>query len=356
MKVLHLMTGGGIGGIQTLIEQYSEYSKCENVFIFAYNDGPCYTSLVNQGNRVYLLKGENAIRKAFSIVKILKEEGPSVIVEHFCAPFLRLTLMLSKFVVPGIKTVIYQHHDAGEDGSNAFGIKRNIIRAIDGFICRQVDEIYAISYFIKKSLILNYGVKKEKIHVIYNGVDLKRFSSSKSKANEIIYVGRLVEGKGVQIILHALSQLKEDYHFSIVGDGPYRDELEQLSEKLGIQSNITFYGSQKEVYNYLNDSSVFIHVPLLEEGFGITVVEAMAAGTTIISTYSGGIPEIITDRLNGYMVNRNNIDSLAEQIRDVLLNYNSEENIKIRNQATVDSKKYSIEKYSEQLDALLSTN
>lgn len=353
MKVLHLMTGGGLGGIQTLIKQYSDYSKCENVFVFAYNDGPYYTELVNQGNQVYLLKGDNSLKKIFSVIRILREEKPTVVVEHFCAPFLRLLLLISKTVVPGTKTVIYQHHDAGEDGSNAFGIKRKILRRIDGAVCGQVDEIYAISNFVKSSLINNYSVKMDKIHVIYNGVNLERFSPEKNNDNEIIYVGRLIEEKGVQVILHALSKIKEDYHFSVVGDGPYRYELEKMAQELDVKSKVTFYGAQKDVNKYLNRANIFVHVPLLEEGFGITVVEAMAAGTNVITTYSGGIPEIITDGVNGHMVVRNDTDSLAERMRDVLLNYNAEENIEIRRQAIVDSRKYSIEEFSEQLDTLL---
>lgn len=351
MKVVHLMTGGGVGGIQTLLRQYANYSKENNVFVFAYGEGPCCDEMEKNGIHIYRMVEKRGIDKFKSIVKIISAEKPDIIVEHFCAPYLRLVMLYYKFFLDkSVKTVVYQHHDAALDGDNATGVKKKILRKIDETACHKVDSIIAISNFVKESLLENYGLSENKIKVIYNGVELKKFTAEEHKNNELIYVGRLVEGKGVQLILNALKNVKHEYHFNIIGDGPYRKALEELVQKNEIDRNVTFWGAQKEPENFINQSAIFIHMPIFEEGFGITVVEAMAAGLTVITTQSGGIPEIIRNNENGYLVERNNENELGNVIESVLNEYNSSKNVTMREQAVVDAKQYAIEAFSEKLD------
>ena len=220
------------------------------------------------------------------------------------------------------------------------------------------DATVAISESVKKSLITYLHVKEKKIHVIYNGVDIEKFHSEKRIENsipELIYVGRLNEEKGVQNTLNALAQVAPNliYHMRIVGDGPYRGTLEKLVEKLNLGDKVEFCGNRSDIPSLLKKSDVFIHIPQCEEGFGITVVEAMAAGTICVCGKSGAIPEIICNDYNGYLVERDRQEQLTTILSELIINYQNAKNKLIKENACESAQKYSIDVFTRSLDNLV---
>jgi glycosyltransferase involved in cell wall biosynthesis len=226
---------------------------------------------------------------------------------------------------------------------------------------KYTNKIIAISNFVKESVIECFHVSKEKINVIYNGVNTDRFIRIKLPENrntivEIIYIGRLYKEKGVQNILKALSRLDINYYFRIVGDGLYRDKLEDITEQYNLKDKVEFCGKRTNVPELLWQSDIFIHMPDLEEGFGISVIEAMAAGKVCIVANSGAMSEIITDGVNGFMVEKGNIQELSEKINEVAVQINTDVIKKIRENAVNRAKDFSIEIFTKQLDDVLKIN
>ena len=98
--------------------------------------------------------------------------------------------------------------------------------------------------------------------------------------------------------------LKEkDFEFQIIGDGPYKTKLESLVKEQHLENKVVFLGTRYDVSQLLEKADIFVHVPIIEEGFGITIVEAMASGKLCICSNSGAISEIIENDGNGFLVN-----------------------------------------------------
>lgn len=170
------------------------------------------------------------------------------------------------------------------------------------------------------------GCDPDRIAVHRMGVDLKRlaYQSRKLAANKplrILTVGRLVEKKGIEILLAALAELRQANiraHYSIVGDGPLRDSLNLLAKNLGIADHVTFHGWQPHdsVIKLMYEHDVLVAPSITstdgdQEGIPVTLIEGMASGLPVISTFHSGIPELIHDGISGVLVPERDPDALA---------------------------------------------
>ncbi len=178
----------------------------------------------------------------------------------------------------------------------------------EAFIWKQADALIANSRGLKK-LALDFYDKKE-IRIITNGVDTSHFHPSYKKGSkggaagiELLFVSRLIERKGLQYILPMLPELqreaKKPLHLTVVGDGPYRRELEKIAADMALGSCVTFVGQKKkeELPAYYQAADIFI-LPSRKEGMPNVVLEAMASGLPIVMTPCEGSEELIGD--NGY--------------------------------------------------------
>lgn len=126
--------------------------------------------------------------------------------------------------------------------------------------------------------------------LVRNGVAVASIRQVRAKrsSSDIIYAGRLIEHKHVDVLLRAVARLKQtrpDIKCYIIGDGPERANLETLSRSLGLQSNVRFFGfldNHHDVYAYMKASRVFV-LPSTREGFGISVIEANACGLPVVT-------------------------------------------------------------------------
>lgn len=176
---------------------------------------------------------------------------------------------------------------------------------------------------MKESLLLYTGVKEKDVEVIYNGIDYAFYANSRQvnpKKTVITYCGRLVPEKGVQILLGALSEIsKEKIECYILGEGVQRAELESIAGQIeNTDIDIFFEGRQADVTPWLKQTDIFVYPVMCEEGFGLSVAEAMAAGAVCIVSAKGGLPELITDGENGFLVQNISEETLAEKLKEVI--------------------------------------
>ena len=359
MKVLHLMVSGRAGGIESLLRDYVEYSRHENIFLFAWAGGIVAEQIEASGCRVIVMdKEKQGSRAVFGrILELCEKERVDAIIAHHAAPMLRLAAMAAKLRSPRIKVICYAHSNAFElcDGRREKGL------ALRKWIYRttflRADAAVAISNSVKDSLVEYLGLPGSRITVIYNGAILERFHRGRTEGGKtlrLIYVGRLIEEKGVQTILQALGYLRDaDCRLTIVGDGDYRAPLQAIAKELDIDSRVQFLGTRDDVPELLADSDVFVHLPDCAEGFGIAVVEAMASGLICVCGDRGALPEIVRDGSSGFIVEKNDPERLAQLLRAIAEDPNSEIYETIRGNAVEASRQFSIEAFSTKLDDLV---
>ena len=200
-------------------------------------------------------------------------------------------------------------------------------RWVVDFLMRRVYHgIIVNSRMIRDDLVAGSRVPKEKIRIVYNGVDIALFSAPvdipAKKADLGIPDGRLVFGtvatlrpiKGLHILLEAARIVLEKHpqaYFVIVGDGPCRGELETLAESLGIHERVTFCGSRSDISEILAVFDVFV-LSSLSEGLPNTVCEALARGVPVVAANVGGVGEAVLDGHTGLLVPPNDARALAE--------------------------------------------
>ncbi|MBX5326792.1 MAG: glycosyltransferase family 4 protein [Candidatus Bathyarchaeia archaeon] len=220
-----------------------------------------------------------------------------------------------------------------EETSMIFWFEKKLVD-LDKIVTQRADKVIAVSQFTKNTLTSAYHVPLQKIHVIHNGIYPEQYTCTKTEIEEtkhnlnienalaILYVGRLEQRKGIIYLLEAFAHLAKDYTCKLViaGDGN-QTQLKQHAQTLGIKEKIIFTGkvdnnTLKRLYNICD---VFV-LPSLLEGFGLTILEAMAAGKPVVATNVGGIPEIMKNNVHGKLVEPKNPRQLSTAIRFFLEN------------------------------------
>lgn len=132
----------------------------------------------------------------------------------------------------------------------------------------------------------------------------------------ILTMGRLIPDKGHAYLIRAFARLDlDDWRLAVVGDGPLAQDLKDLAGQLGVGERTIFAGAVRDVGPYLRKASIFV-LPSLREGFPNALAEAMAAGIPCVSfNCHAGPSELITDGVNGFLVEPHDVDGLTEKIR-----------------------------------------
>lgn len=162
----------------------------------------------------------------------------------------------------------------------------------------------------------------ERIKVIPNGFDEKRFKpiAHDNEVTQLITVCRLVPAKGIDILLHACAELKQrgcPFVLHIIGDGPIRQELEDLAQELDLYNDIIFYGYMLHPEEFMPFFDVFV-LPSRAEAFGSVFAEAALCWLALVGTNVGGIAEQIEDGVNGLLVPPEDAHALADALEKVV--------------------------------------
>ena len=201
-------------------------------------------------------------------------------------------------------------------GSDVFSIKTSsFLKKITKVTLLKSDRIICVSSALKSQLE-NWGIDSNKISVIPNGVDLDRFPLNKfDKEKIILFVGSLTKNKNVNVLIQSFAKIHliyNDYKLIIIGDGDELSKLKDLAFSLKVENSIEFVGSlsPEDISKNMLIASIFV-LPAINEGFGVVLVEALAAGLPCIGSNSGGITDIITENV-GYLFTPNDFDQLTD--------------------------------------------
>lgn len=213
------------------------------------------------------------------------------------------------------------------------------------------DQIITVSQAVKNYSVEVEHISSKKISVIYNGVDPVRFSPEiQPSLHPVPIVGmtsRLHPNKGHEFLFQAMAQLSaEPYQALIAGEGPERQRLEKLAETLGIQHKVHFAGAVQDVSQVLNQMDLVV-LPTLQEGFGLSVVEAMMMGKTVVAFDTGPMQEVIEHAKTGWLIPTRDVNALSQAIRLFLSDANLRQRIGLAARKSA-VKQFSLDRMVEQ--------
>jgi len=207
------------------------------------------------------------------------------------------------------------------------------ISNVERWLINESDRIIVNSNYMRDELISIFNINISKISIISNGVDLEMFDGidfngafreNYAAKNEkiVFFVGRLVNEKGVQVLLNAVPKIMSkfnDVKFVIAGKGPCLNNLIELGQKLNIKNSVYFTGFvSEEVLLKLYKCSDIAVFPSTYEPFGIVALEGMIAGIPVVVSDTGGLGEIVTHKEDGMKFYCGNSNSLADCVIELL--------------------------------------
>jgi len=191
-------------------------------------------------------------------------------------------------------------------------------------LARRADRYTALSQVVKE-LYIAHGYPADRMDVIPCCIEGQAASFTTGAAHEssalnILYVGGLLEAKGVDILIRAFSRLAEHdarVHLTIVGDGPQAEPLKELVLELGVRERVSFAGwvPHEMVGQYYGAADVFVHPTIMAEPFGRTILEAMQFQVPLVVSNIGAPPEIVGEA--GLVFERGNVDDLVQKLEMV---------------------------------------
>lgn len=365
MKILHLTTHLNIGGIGRYVTTLAKVLRNrDHTVLVASSGGELEKVLSYEGiKHIYLdirTKSElspKIIKSFFALKTFLKKEKVDLIHAHT-----RVTQVVAALLS------FYQNAPYVTTCHGFF--KKRLARMIFGCWGRKV---VAISEAVKNQLIRDFKVAEERVVLIHTGIELDRFLQNISQEEKAKFkhkwnlnespvvgtIGRLSPVKGQDILLRAAKRLLRDFSdikVLLVGNGPDESRLRELSTTLGLEKNVIFADSFEDTTEVLPAIDIFV-LPSIEEGLGLSLIEAMAFGKLCIASRVGGIESLIEDGVTGMLFNTGDPDDLARAIKYMLSNRSKVEVFKdaarkkIINNFNIDKMASQIEKmYKEVLD------
>ena len=209
-----------------------------------------------------------------------------------------------------------------------FSFIYKIITPLIKKIWKDAAEVIANSQGLKELALRTNS--KQKISVIYNGIDTEKFKPASVPKNNNKFIitpgaSRLTSRKGLVYLIRAVDKLSKKYQqveLKIMGDGEgERVRLEEIVDKLNLRGRVVFLGRipREKTFSYYQEADVFV-LPSLNEGMSNAMLEALATGLPILATDTGGSKELITEGENGYIIEMKNAQDIADKLEKLINN------------------------------------
>lgn len=333
MNVLHIISGGEVGGsknhLLSLVKNMDS-NQCRNI-ILCFIKGKLYEEAVELGLDIRHV--EQKKRMDVSVVNRIKDicekENINIINCHggranFIGWFLK-----RKYEAVYLTTV----HSDYRDDYRGNRYKTLVYSNINKIAMKSFDYYITVSDTFKNMLV-DRGFEASKIHVVYNGIDFNKIRENVSKyevlgrynidkaEHYVTMIARFHPVKGHRVFIDACRKVideEQDVRFILVGDGDLKEEIKQYTIDLHLEKYVSFVGFQP-ADEFINISD-FTVLTSFTESFPLVILESAAHGKTVISTEVGGIPKLIENGVNGFLIQPGDSLALAarmlEMIRDI---------------------------------------
>lgn len=323
VRILQIIPEFGLAGAEmmceSLIYKLKEQQNNEIIVVSLYDYHSAITKRLesNDVKILYLNKKQGVdLSIIVKLVKIIREYKISVVHTHRYV----MEYVIPAAIITGVKTRIHTVHSVAKEEMGRF--HRLMAKCFYKF-CDVVP--VAISPLIKSTILEEYKLQKNKVYVVYNGIDLSRCKLKKSYCNDSIFrfvhVGRLIPVKNQELIIKAINILVNDgYNVSVsfLGAGEKEEYYKTLVKNLSLEENVFFLGLKDDVCSLIDKYDTFL-LPSVYEGMPITLIEAMGTGLPIIASSVGGIPDMIEHEKEGLLIApqlENLVDAMKRFIND----------------------------------------
>ena len=256
--------------------------------------------------------------------KIIKENKINLIHSNTYIPVISAQWCTNKTKIPHIATVHDVYHTSQKNFWQKWSKQQNtsfLTKILGPYIEKKIAKtnvtlFHTVSEQSKTDLQM-LGVQKE-IVVIPNGINLDEYQSQQSSKNQIIFVGRLIFYKNLQVVINAFTKVIQeipDAKLIIVGDGPSKSDLIQQTKLLKLENHIVFKGrvTTETKVQLIKESKILVN-PSLIEGFGIVVLEGFACEKPVLVSDSKPLSDLVDDGIDGYILSSNNQELWAEKM------------------------------------------
>lgn len=356
MRVVHVAEC--VGGVERYLRSLLKYSSCENIMILSqlYNKAE-FENLADSVEIVSMSHniGISALKEAIQIRKKIKKYKPDIVYAHSS-----IAGAITRMACVGVKTkVIYNPHGWS---FNMESNKKNIFIVLEKVMSHFCDKIICISDAEKESALKYKICKKNKLCVIYNGIDVDEYKPKKANlpvSDDMFVVGmvgRICKQKAPDVFLKMAGEVKKKIPnscFVIVGDviegeEQERKDIEELAKKMGVDLIIT--GWVDNPLEYMNRFDVGCLLSRWE-GFGLVIPEYMLTRTPIVATRVDAIPYLITDGVDGLLVDKDDWENVAKMICMIEADADKK-NTLINNAIETVSRRFDVRRVSKQIEAL----
>lgn len=287
-------------------------------------DGGIISSL--KANRLKLLLVPFFVAsQLFGIYRLCRQHDIHLVHAHWVIPQGLLAVVARRLgLIPRATKILCTSH-----GGDLFALQGGLLQSLKKYAFCRADHVTVVSTAMRDRL-QTLGCQPDNISVRPMGVDLQtRFTPGASgTTRDLVFVGRLVEKKGVNTLIEALQLLRPDFpelRVAIVGDGPDRQALEQQARELGVSGLVEFTGPvpNEQVPEFYRSARIAV-VPSCvassgdQEGLGLVAVEALGCGCATVVSDLPALRDVVTDGENGLVFRAGDAGDLADSIRKLL--------------------------------------
>ena len=269
------------------------------------------------------------------LARIMRSERPTILHTHTAKAGAvgRMAALLAGRARPPI--IVHTFH--GHVLRGYFGrFWTGVFRLLERMLARITDALVAVSPEVRDELVALGVAPASKFRVIRLGIALDTRvpadDAARAETRRVMgipdgrfvvgWIGRMTGVKRTDVLLRGFRALREDgvdALLCMVGDGPDRESVEQLADELGIARECLFTGYQEDVGPFFAAFDVFV-LPSGNEGTPVTAIEALAAGCPVVATRVGGVPDVVTDGEDGFLVAPAAVEELAGRLAELARN------------------------------------
>ncbi len=238
------------------------------------------------------------------------------------------------------------------------GIVKGMIRgSLEAFSLKLgYDAVITVSDSVKEKLI-GWGVPGDRVHVVYGGVDIRAFDDIEGRKSEkpvILYVGRLVRHKRVDLLIKSFEEVIKSFPEAVLwiaGDGPERAHLEGMARDRNLPVRFLGWISEEEKIRAMK-MAWCLAFPSEKEGLGLVLLESMACRTPVVAVNSGGPKAVVKDGVNGFLIPPGDVNALSDRILRILSDEDLRDSMGGAGRRVVEEK-FTWEKVAERVEKVL---
>jgi len=321
--ILHTEASDGWGGqeIRIISEMQGMRQRGYTVILAAPEHSLIYERALRDGFDAYPVRMDKSsfVTAVWRVAGLIRERGVSLINTHSSRDSWIGSIAGRVSGVPVIRT---RHISSKLNGNPLTRLVYNQLS----------DAIITTGLFIREQLIREVGVVPDKVLSIPTGMDVERFERADGErvrrslgigpGEKVLGIAAVLRSwKGHDFVIMAMPEILSAFpgtRLVLAGEGPRRVNIEGLVHKLGIEQNVLLLGHREDIARVIKSFDISILASYASEGVPQFLLQSMAAAKPVIGTSTGGIPEVITHGVNGFVVEPRNPDAIASAVKELL--------------------------------------